>query len=91
MHLNLRHVPYPLPVIAYEPPSHPHGEAIRILRPTADPQSINLVPGMEADLSFDNGSIRHIRIGKRWTSDHAGAELRISIESVTISPEPLVS
>ena len=82
MHLNLQHLPYPLPITSYEPPTHPHGEGIRIIRPTADPQSIGLMPGMEADLSFDDGSVRRIRIGERWISDHAGGELRISIEAI---------
>lgn len=82
MHLTLKHLHHPLLITGYEPPTHPHGEAIRIVRPTADPQSIGLVPGMEADLAFDDGSVRRIRIGQRWTSDHAGGELRISIESI---------
>lgn len=89
MKLVLKHLPYPLPVLAYEPPIHPHGEAIRITRPTADPQSLGVVPGMEGDLEFDDGSIRRIRIGKLWTSHHAGGELRIGIES--LPPVPLLA
>ena len=47
-----------------------------------DPQSLGVSPGLECDLEFDDGSIRRIRIGKSWTSQQAGGEVRIGIQEL---------
>ncbi len=87
MHLIMIHLPYPLPVMAYDSPDHPQGEAIRIERPTHDPQSLGLMPGMEGNLEFDDGGVQRIRISELWTSHHAGGELRIRIQSLPVDAE----
>ncbi len=83
MHLLITHLAYPLPVVGYDRPDHPQGEAIRIMRPTSDPQSLGMVPGMEGDLEFDDGNIHHIRISELWTFHQAGGQLRIRIETLS--------
>ena len=87
MHLLIPHLAYPLPVIAYDPPDHPQGEAIRIERPTHDPQSLGLMPGMEGDLEFDDGHAQHISISELWTSHHAGSELRIRVHTLSTASD----
>lgn len=82
MNLFMSHLSYPLPISAYEPQDHPQGEAIRIKRPVADPQAMGIMPGMEGDLQFDDGSMHRIRISEHWTLHQAGGELRIGIETM---------
>ena len=88
MRLHIQHIHFPLPVISYEPAEHPHGEAIRIRMPAADPKGLGVVPGMEGDLEFDDGSLRRIRLGKRWTLHQTGSEVRIRITTLPVSVAP---
>ncbi len=89
--LSLSHLAYPLPVVAYEPPGHPDGEAIRILLPVADPKSLGLMPEMEGDLRLGDGTVLRIRIGTAWTTAKAGGEVRIPIVSVPQVGAPIAS
>jgi hypothetical protein len=89
--LSLTHLAYLLPVVAYEPPGHPDGEAIRILLPVADPKSLGLMPEMEGDLRFDDGTVLRIRIGSSWTVGQAGGEVRIPIVCVPSLRSPIPS
>ncbi len=83
MRLTIIHLRHPIPVAAYDPPEHPHGEAIAIRVPAADPKQIGIVPGMEGDLELDDGSVRRIKIGKKWTADGEAGTVRIEIATLT--------
>lgn len=88
MRLTTNDIPYPIPVMGYDPPQHPHGEAIKIVMPTADPKSLGLMPGMECDFHLDDGTVRRVKLGSQWTTQHGGAEVRIRLDPL---PEPTAS
>ncbi len=82
MRLFISHLRFALPIFAYDPPGDPQGEAIRVRVPASDPKGIGLVPGMEGDLEFDDGTIRRIKIGNRWSAQHEASELRIQVDPI---------
>lgn len=84
MKLHLKHLHFTIPIVAYDPPEHAQGEAIIVRVPTTDPKSIGIVPGMEGDLEDEDGTRRHIRIGKKWRALRHGQELRMSVSSAVV-------
>ena len=84
MKLHLKHLHFPIPIVAYDPPEHAQGEAIIIRVPISDPKSIGIVPGMEGDLEDDEGRRRHLRIGKKWRSLRHGQELRMDVSTAAV-------